>query len=121
MKTARQTARARRWMSVKPGERTKQILKLREENPGLSQAELADLAGCRQNYVSLVLRIHTATPKAPVLLTTGEAAEYLHVHPNTLRRYDAKIPHYTFGIRGDRRYRKEDLDTALGELLGRKA
>lgn len=46
------------------------------------------------------------------LLKLSEAAELLNVHPNTLRKWDKKgiLKAVRFGERGDRRYRKEDLD-----------
>ena len=50
--------------------------------------------------------------KLPKLLRIREAAEMLSVHPETLRRWDrqGKLKAVRFGSRGDRRYRKEDLD-----------
>ncbi len=46
------------------------------------------------------------------MLTVQETAEILHVHTNTLRRWsdDGKIISLRINSRGDRRYRKEDVD-----------
>jgi len=45
------------------------------------------------------------------LLKISEAARLLNVHPNTLRKWDKKgiLKAIRFGVRGDRRYRKEDI------------
>ncbi len=47
----------------------------------------------------------------PGLLTITEVSEILKVHPNTLRKWDKKgiLKAVRFGLRGDRRYRKEDI------------
>ncbi len=47
----------------------------------------------------------------PELLTLKQASELLQVHPNTLRAWDKKgvLKAVRIGIRGLRRYRKEDL------------
>lgn len=46
------------------------------------------------------------------LLKISEAAKLLNVHPNTLRKWDKKgiLKAVRFGERGDRRYRKEDIE-----------
>lgn len=51
----------------------------------------------------------------PKLLTLSEAAEILRVHPNTLRKWDRKgvLKAVRFGQRGDRRYRKEDIEAFM--------
>ena len=45
-------------------------------------------------------------------MRTGEAAKYLGIGPQTLRTLadSGKIPMYVFGNRGDRRFRKPDLN-----------
>lgn len=49
--------------------------------------------------------------KLPELLTLSEACQTLKVHPNTLRKWDRKgiLIAVRFGVRKDRRYRKEDI------------
>jgi excisionase family DNA binding protein len=55
--------------------------------------------------------------KANHMLTTGEACRILYVHCNTLRRWGERglIPVYRVGPRGDRRYRREDVEALLLE------
>lgn len=49
--------------------------------------------------------------KKTKLLKISEASEFLNVHPNTLRKWDKKgiLKSVRFGVRKDRKYRKEDL------------
>jgi excisionase family DNA binding protein len=49
--------------------------------------------------------------KETQLLTLKQACEILNCHPNTLRAWDKKgyLVAVRFGMRGDRRYRKEDV------------
>lgn len=49
--------------------------------------------------------------KATPLLTISEAAEFFHVHANTLRRWSdvGLLVSYRISSRGDRRFFREDL------------
>jgi excisionase family DNA binding protein len=49
------------------------------------------------------------------LLTVSEAAAFLHVHTNTLRRWsnDGLLMSYRISSRGDRRFLREDLISFL--------
>ena len=51
------------------------------------------------------------------LLTVGQVARLLHIHPNTVRRWSNKgiLESYRICDRGDRRFRKEDVDLLLFE------
>ena len=53
----------------------------------------------------------------PRMLRVGEAADFLHVHPNTLRKWSSVglIPSYRLGHRRDRRFRVEDLASFLNQ------
>jgi len=49
------------------------------------------------------------------MLTTSEVAHLLHVHPNTVRQWANKelLHAYRLGSRGDRRFKREDMDNFL--------
>ena len=52
------------------------------------------------------------------MLTVREVARLLHIHTNTVRRWVDKgmIRAYRITRRGDRRFRREDIDSFLAEL-----
>lgn len=62
-------------------------------------------------------RFHPTLNASQTLLTIQEASNFLHCHPNTLRKWDKKgILHAIHvGKRGDRRYKKEDLLLLLND------
>ena len=51
------------------------------------------------------------------LLTVGQVARLLHIHPNTVRRWSNKgiLESYRISKRGDRRFKKEDVNQLLFE------
>lgn len=53
------------------------------------------------------------------LMTLSEACDYLHCHPNTLRKWtdNGTVKCYRFGKRGDRRFDKRDLEKQLDEAM----
>ena len=57
------------------------------------------------------------TKKVPKLLKIREAAGILSVNPETLRRWDrsGKLKAIIISERGDRRYRKEDIDNYISQ------
>jgi len=52
------------------------------------------------------------------MLTPREVAELLHIHPNTLKRWSDKgrIKVYRINPRGDRRYKRGDINHFLAEF-----
>lgn len=61
---------------------------------------------------------NTETKKEmPELLTLKEACDFLKVHPNTLRAWDAKgiLPAIRIGTKRVRRYKKEDIMLLLNK------
>ena len=51
------------------------------------------------------------------MLTTSDVARLLNVHMNTVRRWSNQgiLRAYRIGSRGDRRFRREDIDCFLSE------
>ena len=51
------------------------------------------------------------------MLTANGVAHLLHVHINTVRRWSNRgiLKAYRIGPRGDRRFRREDIDSFLTE------
>ena len=49
------------------------------------------------------------------LLTVGQVAKLLHIHPNTVRRWSDNdiLKSHRICDRGDRRFKKEDVDQLL--------
>ena len=52
-----------------------------------------------------------------VMLGTGDVAQLLGIHVNTVRRWSRRgiLKSYRIGSRGDRRFRREDIDSFLKE------
>ena len=52
------------------------------------------------------------------MLTVRQVSRLLHIHSNTLRRWSNQgiITPYRINVRGDRRFRLEDVDDLLSEL-----
>jgi excisionase family DNA binding protein len=52
------------------------------------------------------------------LLTVKEVARMLHVHDNTVRRWsnEGTIKVYRISSRGDRRFKREDVEDFLGKF-----
>ena len=57
------------------------------------------------------------------MLTIGEVAQLLHVHINTVRRWDNQgiIKAYRIGPRGVRRFRQQDITTFLSNSQNHSA
>ena len=56
------------------------------------------------------------------MLTTSDVARILSVHINTVRRWSNQgiLQSYRIGSRGDRRFRKEDIDNFFSKGARRK-
>lgn len=99
--------------------RSAQVSSLRKV--GLTYAEIGRKLGLTRERVRQIVKAEKKAKKKPArddpdaLLTTGEAAELLNVHVNTVRRWSNKgiLETYRIGSRGDRRVRRRDVDKLL--------
>jgi len=85
---------------------------------GFSRPEIGKLFGLAEKTVQEIYRGQGArimVGGTASIMTCGEAARLLRVHMNTVRRWaDAgKLPSVRLGDRGDRRFRREDLEALL--------
>jgi len=94
----------------------KEVVKLRET--GLSYAEIGRRLGIsRERVRQIVTGKPKRVPQPKVMLTIGDVAQCLGVHPNTVRTWSEKgiLKSYRIGPRRDRRFRREDIDDFLKE------
>jgi len=99
--------------------RREQMISLRKT--GLTYAEIGRRLGLTRERVRQMVTGGTTAKKKPArnnpdaLLTTGEAAELLNIHVNTVRRWSNKeiLVTHRIGPRGDRRFRQQDIDNLL--------
>ena len=105
--------------------RRDEITKLR--TAGLTYAEIGARFGITKERVRQILISKTSKHKlkkpslqSKLILTTGDVGQLLGVHPNTVRRWSQRgiIRIYYTGPRGDRRFRREDIDAFLGKAEG---
>ncbi len=89
---------------------------------GLSQKDIAHRLGMSRERVRQLLnrRVPSQTSRRTMedrgsLLRTNEVASLLGIHTNTVRRWanEGFLKSYRVGKRGDRRFRREDVEGAL--------
>jgi len=97
--------------------RRDEVVKLRQAD--LTYAEIGRRLGISREGVRQLAK-PKPTPKKPdldskVMLRSGEVAQLLGVHANTVRRWNKEgiLKSYRIGFRGDRRFRREDIDSFL--------
>lgn len=106
---------------VRPTSRRDDAVKLREA--GLSYAEIGRRLGISKERVRQIVKPKPTRQKpdlhSKVILTTGDVAQLLGLHPNTVRRWSKKgiLKSYRIGSRSDRRFRREDVDGFFNEGL----
>jgi excisionase family DNA binding protein len=102
--------------------RRDEIIKLRKG--GLTYTEIGRTFGISKERVRQILHpkpprlaAEKITLQSKVMLTTGEAARLLGLHPNTVRRWTRKglLAAYRVTPRGDRRFQRKDIDAFLKE------
>ena len=103
-------------------ERHAEAVKLKES--GVSYAEIGRRWGVSKQRVSQIARGNPRRDKpgleSKVMLTPGDVAHLLGIHVNTVRRWSEKgiLRAYRVSPRGDRRFRREDIDSFLREGKG---
>ena len=96
------------------------VVKMRET--GLSYAEIGRRLDITRERVRQILKPKPRRQKADsdskVMLTTADVAQLLGVHNNTVRRWSktGALKAYRIGSRGDRRFKREDIDSFLKEV-----
>ena len=101
--------------------RREQMTNLRET--GLTYAEIGHRLSLSRERVRQITTGVSLAKKKPTrndldtLLTTAEVAGLLNIHVNTVRRWSNKgiLETYRIGPRGDRRFRRQDIDGFLKE------
>jgi len=95
--------------------RRHEIFKLR--NAGLTYLEIGRRFGITKQRVRQILKEDRALQKPVIsaMLSTRDVASFLNVHINTVRRWSNKgrLKSYRVSSRGDRRFRREDVDALL--------
>lgn len=86
-----------------------------------NNAEIGRRLGISRERVRQIVKGEPGRQKpdlqSKVMLTTGDAAQLLGLHPNTVRRWNKSgiLKSYRIGSRGDRRFRREEIDAFLKE------
>jgi len=99
--------------------RRAEVVKLRET--GLTYAEIGRRLGITRERARQIFKGKPGLQKpdldSKVMLTTSEAAQFLGLHVNTVRHWSNKgiLRAYRISSRGDRRFRREDIDSFLKE------
>lgn len=96
--------------------RLERVRRMREA--GLTYEQVGHIEGITKQRVHEILNPPPRRQK--VMLTSGEAAYILGIHPNTLRRWanSGKVKSYRIGNRRDRRFRKVDIQDILEQGNG---
>ena len=96
-----------------------EIVELRKA--GLTYTEIGRRLGISRERVRQILKVIPKPPKhalnSKVMLNVGDAAYLLGIHTNTVRRWSNQgiLKSYRIGLRGDRRFQREDIEKFLRE------
>jgi len=98
-------------------ERRDEILKLR--HAGLTYQQIGERFGISRERVRQILRVklqrERPSLKSKIMLTVGDVSQLLGIHANTVRRWcqAGAFRGYRLGSRGDRRFRRQDIEAFL--------
>ena len=101
-----------------------EVVKLRET--GVTYAEVGQRLGITKQRVGQILKPKPRPQKpdlqSKVMLKTRDVAHLLGLHANTVRRWSNQglVKSYRIGSRGDRRFKREDIDDFLQEAKSTK-
>jgi len=104
-------------MTISSLDRRDEAVGLREA--GLTYKEIARRWGISKERVRQIVRGNPPQRKddlgSRIMLTTSDVAYLLGIHVNTVRRWseEGALKAYRLGHRGDRRFRREDIDSFL--------
>ena len=99
--------------------RRTQIAKM--SKAGLTQSEIGRKLGIGRERVRQILNGRSSKKERlsdlDTPLSTGDVARLLNIHPNTVRRWSSRgiLKTYRVGPRGDRRFRRADVETLIEE------
>ena len=105
-------------------ERREQVIQMRKA--GLTYAKIGLAFGISKQWARQLVKGGPVSRKpdlsSRVMLTTADVARFLGLHPNTVRRWSNKglLKSYRISTRGDRRFRREDVDGFLKEAESAK-
>ncbi len=106
-------------LEIPSGSRSERVISLHES--GMSYAEIGRQLGLTRERARQLAKVKPTrvkpTLESKAILTAGEAAQLIGVHVNTVRRWNEKgtLKGYRIGTRGDRRFRREEVDSFLKE------
>jgi len=99
--------------------RQAEVAELKEA--GLSYAEIGRQLGITRERVRQIVegkpKRQNPAFQSKVMLRTNDVAQLLGIHVNTVRRWSRKglLKSYRINPRGDRRFKREDVDRLLKE------
>uniref|UniRef100_A0A6M3MB27 Putative DNA binding, helix-turn-helix domain containing protein n=1 Tax=viral metagenome TaxID=1070528 RepID=A0A6M3MB27_9ZZZZ len=106
-------------------QRYNEVVKLRET--GLSYAKIGHQLGiCRERVRQIVKgnpKRKKPSPDSKTMLKINEVAQLLRVHINTVRRWSNSglLKSYRIGSRGDRRFRRQDVESFLSRAMQKRS
>ena len=101
-------------------DRHDEIVELREA--GLTYAAIGRRLDISKERVRQILKVEPTPPRydlnSKIMLTVGDVGHLLGVHANTVRRWTKKgiLKAYRITPRGDRRFRREEIEKFLVSL-----
>ena len=106
-------------MTISSLDRHDEAVRLR--HTGLTWKEIGLRLGVSRERARQLAKVNPPRPKPDItldsMLKVSDVARLLGLHVNTVRRWSERgaLPAYRISARGDRRFRREDIDKILGE------